>query len=311
MPSFQSLQIDSSPIAAADQYIQWATDLGVSTTATLMDLDGDDMVWAFELASPCLAGGATHAEFCSEGMVGWSGSPKLNRPVGTDFSRMFYDGSIQPDKLWAFRFNANCSSVGVKLQKAAGVTILGGTITSTSVAPQTLDFAVRFSSVLLEAPQVIVTVKAGGWSAQIGAAKVPTGALNFSTASVAADQTVSASAIGTPINNVRLVPSNLGLSFGTRLAPPATRVVTPIRRVKDIYYGGADTIQGVVTIENIPGSRRVRLFDKSTGLFIKETWSSATGEYTFSNLDGSREYFVVAHDHLRLYNAVVQDMLVP
>lgn len=80
---------------------------------------------------------------------------------------------------------------------------------------------------------------------------------------------------------------------------------------KNIYQGGAGTIQGTVTIENIPGARQVRLFDKRTGLLVAETWSSPTGQYQFSHIDASREYFVVAHDHLRVYNAVVQDMLTP
>ena len=80
---------------------------------------------------------------------------------------------------------------------------------------------------------------------------------------------------------------------------------------KNIYQGGSGTIQGVVTIENIPGARQVRLFDKRSGLVVAETWSSPTGHYEFNNVAADREYFVVAHDHLRVYNAVVQDMLAP
>jgi hypothetical protein len=80
---------------------------------------------------------------------------------------------------------------------------------------------------------------------------------------------------------------------------------------RNIYQGGSGTIQGTVTIENIPGARQVRLFDKRSGLLIAETWSTPTGHYKFNNVDADREYFVVAHDHLRVYNAVVQDMLTP
>lgn len=80
---------------------------------------------------------------------------------------------------------------------------------------------------------------------------------------------------------------------------------------KNIYQGGSGTIQGTVTIENIPGARQVRLFDKRSGLLIAETWSTPTGHYEFNNVDAGKEYFVVAHDHLRVYNAVVQDMLTP
>lgn len=80
---------------------------------------------------------------------------------------------------------------------------------------------------------------------------------------------------------------------------------------KNIYQGGNGTIQGTTTIENIPGSRQVRLYDKRSGLLVAETWSSPTGHYEFNNIDSSKEYFVVAHDHLRVYNGVISDMLTP
>lgn len=74
---------------------------------------------------------------------------------------------------------------------------------------------------------------------------------------------------------------------------------------------GNGTISGTVTIENIPGSRKVRLFRKQDGMLIRETWSAANGAYIFERIDPNWEYFVVAHDHLRVYNGVIQDMLVP
>lgn len=90
-----------------------------------------------------------------------------------------------------------------------------------------------------------------------------------------------------------------------KISPPI------VRGWKNIYTGGGGTIQGIVTIENIPGSRQVRLFDKQTGALVGETWSAPTGHYEFNNLLEGKEYFVVAHDHLRVYNGVIQDMLKP
>lgn len=72
---------------------------------------------------------------------------------------------------------------------------------------------------------------------------------------------------------------------------------------------GSGTISGIVTIENIPGSRKVRLYRKHDGMLLREMWSAANGAYSFSNLDPNWEYFVVAHDHLRVHNAVVSDMI--
>lgn len=94
---------------------------------------------------------------------------------------------------------------------------------------------------------------------------------------------------------------------------------SPLRGVlvKGVYArfdpidGGSGTISGLVTIENIPGARKVRLYRKHDGRLMRETWSAPTGHYSFSNIDPTLEYFVVAHDHLRVYNGVIQDMLTP
>lgn len=74
---------------------------------------------------------------------------------------------------------------------------------------------------------------------------------------------------------------------------------------------GSGTISGIVTIENIPGSRKVRLYRKHDGMLLRETWSAPNGAYSFPRIDPNWEYFVVAHDHLRVYNGVIQDMLTP
>lgn len=79
----------------------------------------------------------------------------------------------------------------------------------------------------------------------------------------------------------------------------------------DLIDGGTGVISGILTIEHIPGSRRVRLYRKHDGRLVREMWSSPTGAYSFANIDASLEYFIVAHDHLRVYNGVISDMLKP
>lgn len=74
---------------------------------------------------------------------------------------------------------------------------------------------------------------------------------------------------------------------------------------------GSGRIAGKVTVENIPASRKVRLYRKHDGMLLRETWSKPTGEYEFNNIDPAWEYFVVAHDHLRVHNAVISDMIDP
>ncbi len=106
--------------------------------------------------------------------------------------------------------------------------------------------------------------------------------------------------------------SGVYLAYGNRLPQsPLNATCTGVHALWQVQTTGGGTISGTVTIENIPGSRKVRLFRKQDGMLIREAWSAANGAYSFTNIDPAWEYFVVAHDHLRVYNGVIQDMLVP
>ena len=73
---------------------------------------------------------------------------------------------------------------------------------------------------------------------------------------------------------------------------------------------GNGVIQGVITVAGVPARRRVRLYDKPSGMLVDAVMSGADGHYRFSNLRVGHEFFVVANDYQRDYNAVVQDMIV-
>jgi hypothetical protein len=105
--------------------------------------------------------------------------------------------------------------------------------------------------------------------------------------------------------------ANISNPLALNPGPPPPYSGEVLQGWKNIYQGGSGTIQGTTTIENIPGARQVRLYDKHSGLLVAETWSSPVGHYEFNNIDSSKEYFVVAHDHLRVYNGVISDMLNP
>ena len=70
-------------------------------------------------------------------------------------------------------------------------------------------------------------------------------------------------------------------------------------------------ISGLVEIEGTVASRVVRLYNRTTGRIEGQVMSGADGAYTFTNLDPSFEYFAVAHDYQRTFNAVIQDMIQP
>lgn len=118
-------------------------------------------------------------------------------------------------------------------------------------------------------------------------------------------------AMDMPVQAFRGVMHPLALLPGKPPTVSHRELITLLSKMNPSLTGKLGTIEGTTTIENIPGSRRVRLFDKATAFLVAETWSSPVGHYEFNNLDTTREYFAVAHDHLRVYNGVIQDMLQP
>ncbi|APC69924.1 hypothetical protein [Ralstonia pseudosolanacearum] len=83
----------------------------------------------------------------------------------------------------------------------------------------------------------------------------------------------------------------------------------PASRTLDFWGNGR--IEGRVRIEGVPAARRVRLFEALTGLLVAEAWSRRDGYYRFDYLDPSRDFFVLAHDHARQFNAVIADWVRP
>ena len=314
MANWQYMVLTPTTDNPVDLYAAWETELGVS--GTLVSLDGDDSNWTFPLASAALVSGASNGEFSTEGMLGWSNNPKANSPVTTDFDRMHYASGIQPDMFLGFRFNGDLKSVNVKLQKASGDTIIGGYIQRLSVE-QKLYFAIRLSATLSTPPIFCASLEAGGSSAKVSGKSISPTTNNFTSAILYPSDTVYVSFAYIAAGALGAYSAKLDYSASVNnplaLNPGAPRAMGGVllQSWKNIYQGGSGTIQGITTIEQVPGARQVRLYDKRSGLLVAETFSSPTGHYEFNNLDPNKEYFVVAHDYLRVYNGVISDMLKP
>lgn len=69
-------------------------------------------------------------------------------------------------------------------------------------------------------------------------------------------------------------------------------------------------IKGVVMINSVPSTRLVRVFSGKDGNLLAQALSSKNGEYSFV-LPHQPSYVVAAFDHLKNYNAVIQDNVVP
>lgn len=70
------------------------------------------------------------------------------------------------------------------------------------------------------------------------------------------------------------------------------------------------SIKGNVTKEDVAIPCRVRLFEKLTGILLFDILTDENGFYSFNHLTKTK-YFIVAHDPVSQYNAVIQDNVVP
>ena len=70
------------------------------------------------------------------------------------------------------------------------------------------------------------------------------------------------------------------------------------------------SIKGCVREIGIPFPCRVRLFEKLSGLLVSDVLTNENGFYEFNNL-AKTKFFLVAHHPASIYNAVIQDNVVP
>lgn len=90
--------------------------------------------------------------------------------------------------------------------------------------------------------------------------------------------------------------------------------IVPIcaRRLDDLFV--ADTgksIKGKVTKLGFKFPCRVTLLEHMTDRLIAQVLTDNQGNYEFKSLSAGFEFTLIAHDHDRQYNAVIQDNVVP
>jgi hypothetical protein len=111
-----------------------------------------------------------------------------------------------------------------------------------------------------------------------------------------------------------ILPKPVSLS-AFAVPPPSTSQQVAIAGSRDIYFGGDGYIAGTTKVKGnsatIAVSRRVRLFEKISGILVAETWSDASGAFTFSRINRDYTYFVMTNDYAKSYESVVGDNLTP
>lgn len=107
----------------------------------------------------------------------------------------------------------------------------------------------------------------------------------------------------------RYVPAALGKAVVNYSGSPKryTTIYTYKARndFNNAYFGGVGTVSGTVKIGTNVAKRRVRLYENSTGILIREIWSAEDGTYTFIGLNKNYVYTVTSTDIDNVYNDVV------
>ena len=126
------------------------------------------------------------------------------------------------------------------------------------------------------------------------------------------------------INDMRIT-NGIG-RYSSNFPSPASQFDDPqpisgvgvIPAIGDIVDGGlyqivAATSDVGVSELGVPGSYRIRLFDRQSARLIRELWSNTDGTYAFNNIAYRNQgYFLVAHDHtIPLHNSAISDFVTP
>lgn len=75
-------------------------------------------------------------------------------------------------------------------------------------------------------------------------------------------------------------------------------------------FGNGLLIRGIIKKLGISMPCRVRLYEKLSGKMVDEIITDQNGSYEFNHLVATK-FFIVAHDPVSQYNAIIQDNVVP
>lgn len=77
-------------------------------------------------------------------------------------------------------------------------------------------------------------------------------------------------------------------------------------------YHGSGAIDGDITKEMANyANAKICVFDRINRALIWEFSPNTDGRYSVRNINPAREYFLIAFDNTREYNAVIEDMVKP
>lgn len=72
-----------------------------------------------------------------------------------------------------------------------------------------------------------------------------------------------------------------------------------------------DGIDGIVTLDDVPGAREVEIRERKTRRLVAVTFSNADGTYRVDGLNPDIEFDVIARDWSRTWTDVIQPAIKP
>lgn len=85
--------------------------------------------------------------------------------------------------------------------------------------------------------------------------------------------------------------------------------VFTIINVPQSYIAGIG--EGIVTVNGVPSSRHIFLFDANSMELLRRITSLANGHYIFNGLDSTKQYLVMGRDYNREYEPFCWDYVTP
>ena len=100
-------------------------------------------------------------------------------------------------------------------------------------------------------------------------------------------------------------------SFDWSVLTPVTKLAnsSPVLSAKqhsaNVTWGGAGSISGIITTSTTSSARKVRLYESSTGVLVREVWSASNGAYSFTGLRTDIKYTVSVADDMESFNDAI------
>lgn len=335
--------VDHGYTSAANAYTKWATELAVSSTATLSNFNGDDAFFTLDLGFPTHTGGAENRLTYSteSGFL-------LYKDVPANFTSDTVAGVLTKDSASVGRMGFNLvkpafflcvrqithdgGTFNGKWQKTASTAIFFYRIAHYTGAAEdgAMDVAVRFStgSVQVVATPVNTLVPriqtfeytSGVLSKGTVVAQDFAGTVVYASGgavqSVAVDPSGFIPLSGTPqAKRWRRPEKNQQHMAGSDQPEFNLREVTMETSFMDAYNGGLGRIYGTVAEKGSPNkflAREVLLIDENSNMVIHKTWSDPlTGAYAFLGIKEGVRYSVLSYDYTNDFRAVIADNQVP